>query len=339
MCRPHGSPRRRRRSPCRASLSGRGPALVNAAAALAARLPRAALTRLVPEGHAARARAADAGDRALVDEVAARFELDLAALLNRLRASELEATARALGLPATGDVGGLRLALWRWGALAEAGGEAHLGSALQPVPVALGARLCHPAAPRGLAPGSPSWPRPLPPARSPAPPAEEPDDVDALLAAADRALGVRLPPRGRDKGAWGQAAARLLGVVERGHDEPDWRGDVELKTVPVARDRAGAWRVTEDPAVAMVDAAPLGKLRRVLWLVRAPLDDGAGPARGATFLSWYFVEWDAEIARLVRRDLHTRPKGPRGTSARGWYLHKRFFVDAGLYATLNGPPP
>jgi hypothetical protein len=39
----------------------------------------------------------------------------------------------------------------------------------------------------------------------------------------------------------------------------------------------------------------------------------------------------------VRRDLHTRPKGPRGTDRRGWYLHKRFFVDAGLYPTLNGP--
>ena len=91
----------------------------------------------------------------------------------------------------------------------------------------------------------------------------------------------------------------------------------------------------------MVDAAPLAKLRRVLWMVRATVeDDDAAAARapGATFLSWYFVEWDAEIARLVRRDLHTRPKGPRGTRARGWYLHKRFFIDAGLYATLNGPP-
>ena len=66
-------------------------------------------------------------------------------------------------------------------------------------------------------------------------------------------------------------------------------------------------------------------------LVRAAAGDGA------TLLSWYFVEWDAEVSRLVRRDLHTRPKGPRGTDQRGWYLHKRFFLDAGLYATLNGP--
>lgn len=307
--------------------------LVNAVTALAARLPRSALARLAPE---ARDEAAAAGDPALIAAVGRSFELDLVALLNRLRVAELDHLARGLGLAtapaAPRDAGALRTALWRWGASAEAGGDALLGTSLQPIPTTLGARLCHPAPPRGLAPPAASWPRPLPSPRPAAPPAEEPDDVDALLAAADRALGVPLPPRGRDKGAWGAAAARLLGVVERGHDEPDWRGDVELKTVPVARDRSGAWRVTEDPAVAMVDAAPLGKLRRVLWMVRAPL----APA-GATFLSWYFVEWDAEIARLVRRDLHTRPKGPRGTTARGWYLHKRFFVDAGLSATLNGP--
>ncbi len=314
--------------------------LVNAVAALAARLPRSALARLVP---AARDRAADDGDAALVAEVSRCFELDLAALLNRLRAAELEHLARAL-TPATPadpprDAGELRSALWRWGARLEGAGDDHLGTALQPVPITVGARLCQPAPPRGLAPATTTWPRPLPPPRPPAPPPEEPDDVDALLAAADRALGVPLPPRGKDKGAWGAAAARLLGVVERGHDEPDWRGDVELKTVPVARDRRGAWRVTEDPAVAMVAAAPLTKLRRVLWMVRAPLPARApAAAPGATFLSWYFVEWDADIARLVRRDLHTRPKGPRGTTGRGWYLHKRFFVDAGLYATLNGPP-
>lgn len=303
--------------------------LVNAVAALASRLPRPALVRLAPGGRAV----GDAdGDRGLRAALVAAHELDLVGLLNRLRAPELAALTRALGVDApTEDAGALRGALWRWGAVLEAGGAHHLGGALQPVPALVGARLCHPAAPRGLAPAAPLWPRPLPAPRAPAPPAEEPDDLDALLAAADRALGVRLPPRGPDKGAWGAAAARLLGVIERGHDEPDWKGDVEVKTVPVARDRRGAWRVTEDPAVAMVAAGPLAKLRRVLWMVRAPLGDGA------TFLSWYFVEWDAEIARLVRRDLHTRPKGPRGTTGRGWYLHKRFFVDAGLYATLNGP--
>ncbi|HVK77987.1 MAG TPA: hypothetical protein VM734_31990 [Kofleriaceae bacterium] len=299
---------------------------MNAARILVGHLDRPALRRLAPRG------AADGDDGARAAALAAAFELDLCGLLNRLRGDELAGLARRLKLAdPDADAGAVRAALWWWGARLEAGGDHLAGSPVQPVPDRLGARLVHVAPARGLAPPAPAWPRPLPPPRPPEPPAEEPDDVDALLAAADRALGVRLPARGRDKGAWGAAAARLLGVVERGVDEPDWRGDVEVKTVPVARDRGGRWRVTEDPAVGMVDASPLAKLRRVLWLVRAACGDGA------TLLSWYFVEWDAEVARLVRRDLHTRPKGPRGTRGRGWYLHKRFFVDAGLYATLNGP--
>ena len=48
------------------------------------------------------------------------------------------------------------------------------------------------------------------------------------------------------------------------------------------------------------------------------------------------LDWDAEVARLARRYLHERPKGPAGTAARGHYLSKRFFADAGLLATLNG---
>ena len=199
-------------------------------------------------------------------------------------------------------------------------------------PPILGGRLVHQAPPRGDAPPAPAWPRPLPPPRAPAPPAAEPDTVEELLAAADRTIGVRLGPRGADKGAWGARAASLCGVVERGVGEPDWRGDVELKTVPVVRDASGLWRVREDPAISMVGGTPLAKLARVLWLVRAPVG-----AADATILSWYFLEWDADLARLVRRHLHTRPKGPRGTRARGWYLHKRFFAEAGLLATLNGP--
>ena len=122
---------------------------------------------------------------------------------------------------------------------------------------------------------------------------------------------------------------------ELGHDEPDWRGDVEVKTVPVARDRSGAWRIAEDPAIAMLNdsGVAISKLQRTLWLVRADADDG-----DATILSWYLLETDAAVARLVRRYLHDRPKGPAGTSQRGLYLHKRFFADAGLLATLNGLP-
>jgi hypothetical protein len=181
-------------------------------------------------------------------------------------------------------------------------------------------------------PPSASWPRAMPAPRPAEPPSEEPDTLDDLLAAADRAIGVRLGRRGRDKGAWGMRAQALLGVADTGHEEPDWRGDVELKTVPVAREPSGLWRVVEDPAIAMVgETSSLAKLQRTLWLARADVDDD-----DATIVAWYLLEWDAEVARLARRYLHERPKGPRGTDARGHYLSKRFFADAGLLAVLNG---
>jgi hypothetical protein len=129
-------------------------------------------------------------------------------------------------------------------------------------------------------------------------------------------------------------AARLLGLVERNDAEPDWRGDVEVKTVPVARDASGWWRVVEDPAIAMAGEPALAKLARTLWLARGDL-----PGGDATIVSWYLLDWDPDIARLVRRDLHDRPKGPAGSATRAAYLHKRFFADAGLLASLNGAPP
>ncbi|HET9993298.1 MAG TPA: hypothetical protein VFQ65_32400, partial [Kofleriaceae bacterium] len=86
-------------------------------------------------------------------------------------------------------------------------------------------------------------------------------------------------------------------------------------------------------AIAMAfEQAAIAKLQRTLWLARADLDDG-----DATIVSWYLLEWDARLAQLARRYLHDRPKGPAGTDQRGVYLNKRFFADAGLLATLNGP--
>jgi hypothetical protein len=102
--------------------------------------------------------------------------------------------------------------------------------------------------------------------------------------------------------------------------------------VPATRDASGYWRVREDPAISTLGGAPLAKLVRTLWLVRSDAEPG-----DATIVSWYFLEWDDELARMVARHLHTRPKGPRGTRLRGYYLHKRFFAEAGLLATLNGP--
>lgn len=266
--------------------------------------------------------------------VVARYGGDLCSLLNAMTRSELVQVARAQGLAVDAKSPQLRIALWDRGAALERRG-ADVGIALQPRPVVLGGHLCVLAPPRGLFPPNATWPRSLPAAIAPTIPADEPDTLDELLYAADRAIGVRLGRRGRDKGAWGMRAAALLGIAERGDDEPDWRGDVEVKTVPIATDRTtGLWRVVEDPAIAMVGdgRTALAKLQRTLWLARADCDDG-----DATIVSWYLLEWDAVIASLVARYLHQRPKGPAGTQNRGAYLHKRFFAEAGFLATLNGP--
>jgi hypothetical protein len=263
-----------------------------------------------------------------------RWGADLCGFLNALMRGELAQLALALNVDGDGRSADLRDRLWSLGARLERG-DTEVSDLVQPRPIVLGGHLVIQAPPRGMYPPTVRWPRPLPARVQAAPPDDEPDTVDELIAAADRAIGVRLGRRGADKGAWGMRAAMLLGIVERGHDEPDWRGDVEVKTVPVALDPSGAWRIAEDPAIAMLNdsGVALSKLQRTLWLVRANLPDG-----DATILSWYLLEADADLTRLVRRYLHARPKGPRGTEQRGLYLHKRFFADAGLLATLNGQP-
>ncbi|HEY5923716.1 MAG TPA: hypothetical protein VIV11_18670 [Kofleriaceae bacterium] len=267
------------------------------------------------------------------ERVLARWDGDLCGFLNALTRGELAAIAARLVVPNDGPAPALRERLWQHGARLESGGV-ELPPTLQPRPIVLGGHLVVQAPPRGLYAASSTWPRELPGPKLALPPSEEPETLDDLLAAADRAIGVRLGRRGRDKGAWGLRAARMLGVIERGVDEPDWRGDVEIKTVPIARESSGLWRIVEDPAIAMLgEANALAKLQRTLWLARADVEDD-----DATIVSWYLLEWDAAIAQLARRYLHVRPKGPAGTDQRGLYLHKRFFADAGLLATLNGQP-
>ena len=265
--------------------------------------------------------------------VVARWGGDLCGLLNALGRAELVALARAHGADTSGKSPELRARLWDRGAMIESGG-APVQDAVQPRPVLLGGHLVVQAPPRGLFPPSVRWPRPLPVAAHARPPADEPDSLDELLAAADRAIGVRLGARGADKGAWGLRAAALLGVVERGVGEPDWRGDVELKTVAIAPERESKlWRIVDDPAIAMTnERSAIAKLQRTLWLARADL-----PGGDATIVAWYLLEWDARLAQLAQRYLHERPKGPAGTLQRALYLHKRFFADAGLLAALNGP--
>jgi hypothetical protein len=316
---------------------------VNAVVALARRLPPEAIRRLA----ARPVRRYEDVDRAAartldIEEATARirdrWSDDLCGFLNALTRGELSALARDVGADLVGaspGAGGatspeLRAALWEVGAALERGGS-EVAAELQPRPIVLGGHLVIQAPPRGLFPPSAVWPRPVPPVVAAQPPASEPETLDELLAAADRLVGVRLGRRGRDKGAWGLRAEALLGIADSTENEPDWRGDVEVKTVPIAREAAG-WRVVEDPAIAMAGEPVLAKLQRTLWLARCDL-----PGGDAAIVSWYLLDYDADIARLARRYLHDRPKGPAGTRARGLYLAKRFFADAGMLATLNGP--
>jgi hypothetical protein len=263
--------------------------------------------------------------------VADQFALDLPGFLNLASREELERMAVAVQLPASGSIGELRARLWRFGAEREAGGPEWLGTALQPVPVVLRGKLVPLADPGGLSPPTIAYPRAVPgPAPLPTDLDLEPDSLEELLERADLLLGVRLGAATRDKGAHGTRIAALLGVRERGDAEPDWRGEVEIKTVPVLRDRSGFWRVKEDPAIAMEDVDPSAKLNRVLWVARVA-DDDESPV-----LCWFYQERDPRIAELHRRDLHTRPKGGAGATTRGWYLHKRFFAASGFLAALNG---
>jgi hypothetical protein len=299
---------------------------MNAALHFASALPRSSLARLARGRQARRVRDLDAAVRRA-------FALDLVGLLNRARRAELERMAEAVGIGRGGSVGELRARLWRRGAELEAGGAAELGSPWQPVPHVLGGRLVHLGPQRGAAPPAPALPRPIPDP-PPAQPgdADEPDALEDLLERATLLLGVRLGAAGRDKGEFGTRVARLLGVRELGHAEPDWRGEVEVKTVPVVRDRGGLWRVKEDPAVSMDGVAPQSKLGRVLWIARVA-DAGDSP-----ILSWYYQERDPVLDELIRAALHTRPKGGAGDRTRGWYLHKRFFAASGFLFTLNGAP-
>lgn len=293
---------------------------MNAVGTWAPVLDRRTLRRLAARGR---------GD--LARRVVDGYGLDLAGFLNALRRSELEALAEVVELDPGGSVGELRARLWTAGALLEAGSGERLGTPVQPVPVVMAERLRYQGSERGLAPPSPRWPRPIPAVASTPRPAAEPADLEALLDAADALIGVRLGDSGRDKGAHGTRVEALLGIRQPGGDSvPDWRGEVEVKTVPVFRGRTGLWRVKEDPAVCMERADPQAKLERVLWIARVA-DEPRSP-----ILSWYYQERDAAVARLYRRDLHTRPKGPAGATTRGWYLHKRFFLDCGFLASLNG---
>jgi hypothetical protein len=301
---------------------------MNATTEYVSALPRHSLWRLLQRRANPDSLAPSRAD--LVAAVLDRYALDLVGFLNRANREELDRIAAAVQVDSAGAIGELRAKLWIHGATLEAGGAEEVGRPWQPLPIVLGGKLVHMGSRGGISPPIDRAPRPIPPAVDPPDGVDEPECFEQLLEAASRLLGVRLGLPGRDKGAFGSRIAELLGVPERGISEPDWRGEVEIKTLPVVRDRSGFWRVKEDPAVSMEHASPIAKLSRVLWIARVA-DDAASP-----ILSWFYQELDAGVGALVERYIHRRPKGGAGATTRGWYLHKRFFAESGLLRSLNG---
>jgi hypothetical protein len=272
-----------------------------------------------------------------------RYELDLVGFLNAATRAELLALCEALRLP-SGAVAEMRQRLWSWGAALERRGLGEIDPLVQPAPRLDGGRLratrpaassppVLPSARAARYPAGSSWPRPLPPARD-APPAlaAEPSSLHELLERADRLVGVRLPARGRDKGAHGQRIAALLGLPASNEARPDWRGEVEVKTIAVVRAVERGWRLKDGPALSMCSVDATSKLRRVLWIIR--VDEGE--IGDSPILSWFYQELVGELESAFEAARHLRPKGKKGTHARGWYLRREFFELCGLLRSLNG---
>lgn len=276
-----------------------------------------------------------------------RYDVDLIGFLNGAQVAELRSWSAALALP-VGTAGALRQRLWMWGAAAEraqmvrTGVTPELIDAIQAAPTLVGARLTlgrppEPTAPLPAARAARSancslWPRPVPPVRTASEPDGEPASLDALLARADELIGVRLGTRGRDKGHYGQRVSELLGLARSSASTPDWRAEVEVKTLAVVRAGGGRWRLKDGPALSMRSVDANAKLARVLWVVR--IDEGEVP--NAPVLSWYYQELEPDLAAAFEAARHLRPKGGAGTHGRGWYLRRDFFDACGLMRSLNG---
>ena len=211
--------------------------------------------------HAVRARLAG-GARRDVDRALRRaFAGDLAALLNRMRKEELVHLAGALGGRERRGRVAARSPLAR-GRRARGGRR---GGARPPVAAGpRGARRppggARPGARAGAARRSLCRGRCRHPRRAAGCPIDEPDTLEDLLARATELAGSGWAPAAATRGNTAPGSPSLLGLSERGAAEPDWRGEVEVKTVPVVRDPGGLWRVAEDPAVSMADVAPERKL-------------------------------------------------------------------------------
>ena len=276
------------------------------------------------------------------------YELDLPGFLNGALREELTALLAALSLTDDGGPGAARQRLWAYGAAMERRAlglaESLCDATVQAAPMLRSGKLVIPrrrarAAVQGMLPvariarfPSSPLPRPLPLARALPPPAAEPPTLDALLARADALVGVRLGARVRDKGFYGHRVAELLGLARSSSPARDWRGEVEVKTLAVVRAAGATWRIKDGPALSMRGVDAKQKLGRVLWVIR--IDEGEVP--DAPVLSWFYQELAPSLAHAFERARHLRPKGGKGTTARGWYLRRDYFVACGLLASLNG---
>ena len=260
------------------------------------------------------------------DALIEAFSLNLAGFLNAMTKDLLLILVQACQLPSEGSVEDLRARLWKHGACIERGNC----SADQPLPIVLGGKLIHLWEGTGSFPAVSQWPRTIPSEQPIPSKIQEPEHLEDLLHNANQLLGIRLGGATQDKGAFGSRVAHYLGVIEEGYSESDWRGEIEIKTLPVIIDRSGWWRVKEDPAISMQHWSPWRKLQKILWVARvADRDD-------SPILSWYYQECTEDIRFFLKQALHLRPKGDAGAETKGWYIRKNFFIKSGFLKSLNG---
>lgn len=251
------------------------------------------------------------------------FDMDLAGFLNHLNKEELFELCVACTLEKEGaSLGELRICLWKHGAALEVSRSHILQKGSQLLPVLMGERLYTLSSYESICPTNYQCPPALGIREG------EPADLDDLLCRAHSLMGTKFS-LSKNKGVIGQQIALGLGLQEDNVAEPDWRGEVEVKSLPVVETAEGYWRPKEDPAISMETVSPLGKMQKILWMVRS-----SEQKRGKV-LFWYYQELDAGLTRLAHKYLHTRPKGPANTDKRGWYLHKNFFFENGLLLELN----
>ncbi len=288
---------------------------MNAVQLLVEGLARSTLIRLADDPNAS-----ELTPEILVTNVVRRYELRLLRFLNELLTDELTEIAQSRGIELQPHFH-LRQTIWLWAHRCEGGKQTC------PPDVVSGKLVVFKEGP-GTMPESVGWPRSV--ASTTAPRCRLPQTVDELLSNATALIGAAFPPQGTNKGAFGIAVATALGLREDNASEPDWMGEIEVKTIPV-RKKNGLWTVKEDPAITMDSGSPYHKLQRVLWIARTTEEP-------ATVLSWFLQSLEPEVKQLAERYLHLRPKGGAGTNRFGWYMHKRFFTECGFLYSLNGNP-